>query len=259
MYRELKGSLLRYGYMALHNAQQYQNYIEVIEQPDLGKLTPEQARGIKADFLTPSELQESFDLDIDDESLLPMTRSERRQMFVDMVNLFVEFQKASGQQVEMSGRKEDLMRLDWADITLEAGNQYGVINAPAFLMKPLTKAELKKQENEAATTAQEATDSASQVAQENNPGADVQQDPNGLIVQRQKRELSNFKDYPADVKNAVLADMGYPESQIVAEQANAQLAEARGTQLDTQVKEQMVQAANSGIVDPATLAKFIGK
>lgn len=259
MYRELKGSLLRYGYMALRNAQQYQNYIEVIEQPDLGKLTPAQAKSIKADFLTPSELQEAFDLDIDDESLLPMTRSERRQMFVDMVNLFVEFQKASGQQVEMSGRKEDLMRLDWADITREAGNQYGSINAPAFLMKPLTKAELKKQEIEAATTAQEATDQASQVAQENNPGADVQQDPNGLIVQRQKRELSNFKDYPADVKNAVLADMGYPESQIVAEQAEAQLAEARGTQLDTQVKEQMIQAANSGIVDPATLAKFVGK
>lgn len=261
MYRELKGSLLRYGYIAMHNAQQYQNYIEVIERPDMSRSGIEsiQKRGASAEFITPNELQESFDLDIDDESLLPMTRSERRQLFVDMINLMVEFQKASGQQVEMSGRKQDLVRLDWADIVKETGNQYGQLNAPAFLMKPLTLADLKKQEVEAAKVTQEATDEASQVAQTNNPDADVQQDPNGLIVQRQKRELSNFKDYPADVKNAVLADMGYPESQIVAEQANAQLAEAKATQLDTDVKEKMINAANQGIVDPATLAKFIGK
>lgn len=262
MYRELKSSLLRYGYISMHNAQQYQNYIEIIDKPDMSRSGLAAMRAKKAtaaEFITPSELQESFDLDIDDESLLPMTRSERREMFVQYVQLLIEFQKASGDQVDMAQTPEDLLRLDWADISKELGAEFGRLNAPAFIKKPLTKADLKKQKIDQATAEQEATDKASQIAQKNNPGADVQQDPNGLSVQRQKRELSNFKDYPADVKNAVLADMGYPESQIVAEQAQAQLAEAKGTQLDTAVKEQMIQAANSGIVDPATLAKFVGK
>ncbi|MGV9002392.1 MAG: hypothetical protein ACOH18_05570 [Candidatus Saccharimonadaceae bacterium] len=262
MYRELKSSLLRYGYISMHNAQQYQNYIEVIEKPDMSRSSSTAMnvkKAVSAEFITPSELQESFDLDIDDESLLPMTRSERREMFVQYVQLLIEFQKASGDQVDMAGTPEDLLRLDWADVSKELGVEFGRLNAPAFIKKPLTKADVKKQKVDEATNQQAATDEASQIAQKNNPGAEVQQDPNGLSVQRQKRELSNFKDYPADVKNAVLADMGYPESQIVSQQAEAQLAEAKATQLDTAVKEKMIQAADSGMVDPATLAKFVGK
>lgn len=262
MYRNLKGSILRYGFIAMSNARQFQNYIEVIDSPDMsrsGTAATGRSQKVVAEFITPLELQEAFDLDIDDESLLPMSKSERRAMLIDFVNLCIEFQKASGQQVEMAGTPEDLLRLDWADITRELGSQFGQLNAPAFIKKPLTKNDLKKQKVEAAVADQEANNEAMQVAQEADPNADVTQDPNGVTVQRQKRELSNFKDYPADVKNAVLEDMGYPASQIVAEQAAAQLAEARGVQLDTEVKQRMIEAANRGIVDPQTLAKFISK
>ena len=261
MYRELKSSLLRYGYISMHNAQQYQNYIEVIDKPDMSRTGQQLAKNksVSAEFITPSELQESFDLDIDDESLLPMTRSERREMFVQYVQLLIEFQKASGQQVEMAGTPEDLLRLDWADVSKELGSEFGRLNAPAFIKKPLTAKDIKKQKVEEATAQQEADDQALATAQQNNPDAEVSKDPNGVTVQRQKRELSNFKDFPADVKNAVLAEMGYPESQIVAEQANAQLAEAKGIQIDAGVKEKMVEAASMGSVDPAVLAKFVGK
>lgn len=262
MYRELKGSLLRYGYIALHNAQQYQNYIEVIDQPDMSQMGQQRMAGSKkvtAEFITPNELQESFDLDIDDESLLPMTKSERRAMFIDYVNLLIEFQKASGNQVELAGTQEDLLRIDWADVSRNLGAEFGRLNAPAFIKKPLTKNDIKKQKIADATAEQEAADQAAQIAQQNNPDADVSQDPNGLSVQRQKRELTNFKDIPSDVKNPVLADMGYPESQIVAEQAQAELAEARSKQLDAHVKEQMIMASNQGVVDPLELAKFIKK
>jgi hypothetical protein len=261
MYRGLKSSLLRYGYIAMHNAQQYQNYIEILDRPDMSRSGAQMMKAgkVTAEFLTPSDLQEAFDLDIDDESLLPMTRSERRAMFVDFVNLLIEFQKASGTQVEMSGDQTDLLRLDWADIQRELGSEFGRLNAPAFIKKPLTAKDIKKQKIAEATAEQAATDEAAKLAQENNPDAEIQQDPNGLTVQRQKRELLNFKDIPSDSKNAALSDSGYPESQIVAEQAKAEIAEAQGKQLDAQVKQQMVDAASRGVVDPTILAKFVGK
>lgn len=262
MYRNLKGSLTRYGYIALRNAQQYQNYIEVLDNPDMsarGQAAMKQGEKVNADFVTPKDLQNAFDVDIDDESLLPLTKSERRQMTIDFVKLMIELQKASATQVELFNTPEDLLRLDWPDITRELGASFGELNAPAFIKKSFTQKDIAKKKVNDAKIEQEATDKAASVAQKNNPEAEVKQEPNGITVQRQKRELSNFKDYPADVKNAVLASLGYPPSQLIGEQAKAQLAKAQGEQLDMQVKQEMVDAAKNGQIDPAELAKFITK
>ena len=261
MYRNIKGSLLRYGFIALQNAQQYQNYIEVLDSPDLTarSVNPDKAENFKVDYLTPVDLQEAFDLDIDDESLLPLNKSERRRLFQGFVDTMLAFHKASVEQAQVFNEPESIMRLDWQDLAKEIGEQYAELNAPAFVMKPWTREEIAQKKVEDAAIEQEATEAASGVAQDANPDAEVSQDPNGLTVQRQKRELSNFKDYPSDVKNAVLASFGYPESQLIDEQAAAEIAEAKSAQLDVQVKEQMINAANQGVVDPATLAKFIAK
>ena len=262
MLRNLKGSLLRYGFIALHNAQQYQNYIEVLDTPDMsaaGQRNIKDGVQVSADFITPIDLQNAFDIDIDDESMLPMTKAERRRMYLDFVNALVTFQKASIQQVDLFKTPEDLLRIDWADVSKELGNQFGELNAPAFIKKALTNKDLAAKSIEDAQTEQQATEQKAKIAQESNPGADVSQDPNGITVQRQKRELSNFKDYPADVKNAVLASFGYPESQLIDDQAKAQIAEAQSAVLDTQVKEQMIQAAKAGAIAPETLAKFVSK
>lgn len=253
MYRNLKGSLLRYGYISMMNAQQYQNYIEVLDQPK----NPELAG--KVDVLTPAELQMPFDLDIDEESLLPMTKSERRQLWLDFVQMMIDFQKASSTQVEAFNTPEDFLRIDWPDLAKELGAQFGELNAPVFIKQPYSQRELAQKKVTDAQIEQQANDKAMEVARGNDPEADVEQTPNGIQVQRQKRELSNFKDYPADVKNAVLESFGYPASQIVAEQAKAQVAKAQGEQMDAQVKKQVIDSAMKGQVDPATLAKFIAK
>ena len=151
------------------------------------------------------------------------------------------------------------MRIDWGDVTKELGNQFSELNAPAFLMPMLTKKDLAQKQIQDAAVEQQAKDTAAKVAGDNNPDAEVTQDPNGIHVQHQQRELINFKDVPSDAKNAVLASLGYPPSQIVAEEAKAQLANAKSEQLDTEVKEQMVNAARQGQLDPETLAKFISK
>lgn len=262
MYRNLKGSLLRYGYIAMHNAQQYQNYIEVLDTPDLsasGQQNFNAGKKITADYLAPMELQEAFDIEIDDESLLPLNKSERRRMYLDFINTLIAFQKSSIEQSQLHNTPEDLLRLDWPDIMKELGAQFGELNAPAFIKEPITAQVLAEKKVADAQTEQSATDAAAQVAKDNNPEAEIEQTPNGLQVQRQKRELSNFKDYPADVKNEVLASYGYPASQLVDEEARAQVAEARSSQLDVSVKEQMIQAANAGKLDPSELAKFIKK
>ena len=246
----------------MSKAQQYQNFIEVLDSPDFS------ARGIAAmkakkspspEFLTPVEMQYAFDVDIDDESMLPLTKSERRDMFASFVNLLVEFQKASATQVELFDSPEDLLRIDWADVTHELGHLFGELNAPAFIKKPMTKKQMRKQQVEDERNAQIAKNQAAEEAQTANPDAEVSQDPNGISVQRQKRELSNFKDYPADVKNAVLESFGYPPSQLIEDQAQAQIAEAQSQILDTQVKQQMVAAAQQGMIDPTELSKFISK
>ena len=262
MYRNLKGSLIRYGYIAMNNAQQFQNYIEVLDTPDMttaGIAEIKAKKSSKPEFLTPVEMQYAFDLDIDDESMLPLTKSERRDLFVSMLQMLIEFQKASGTQVEMAGTPEDLLRIDWADVTRELGHLFGELNAPAFIKEPLTKKDLQKQEIEAEKTKQMAREEAASIAQEANPDAEVSQDPNGVTVQRQKRELSNFKDYPSDVKNAVLESFGYPASQLIENQAQAEVAEAQSQVLDAEVKQQMVQAAQNGQLAPEQLAKFISK
>lgn len=262
MLRNLKSSLLLYGYMSLHNAQQYQNYIEVLDLPDMSASGQQKlARGekAKADFITPVELQDAYDLTIDDESLLPMTKTEKRQLFKDFVGTLLEFQKASIEQSGAFDTPEDLMRLDWDDLAKEVGNQYSEVNAPAFIKPFISREELAQKKMDDAAVDQSAKDGAAQIAQENNPDAEVNQDPNGLQVQHQQRELINFKDLPSDSKNPVLESLGYPASQIVEEDAAAELAEYKAVQLDTQVKEQMINAAASGKIDPIELAKFIKK
>lgn len=262
MYRELKGSLLRYGYISLSNAQQFQTYIEVLDTPDMsasGQQGIGRGEKTKVDVLTPMDLQEAYDLEIDDESLLPLSRTERRQLYLDFVNTLVTLQKASVEQAKLFETPQDIMRLDWADISKEIGNQYGELNAPAFIRDPLTQGELNEQNRSKAVAEQQATEEAKAVAEANNPGAEVSQDPNGLSVQYQKRELGNIDKYPADVQNEAYESLGYGRSALLDEKAQAQLAEAKSQQLDTEVKMQMVEAARSGKIDPEQLAKFIKK
>ena len=260
MYRELKGSLLRYGYISLYNAQQFQNYIEVLDTPDMsasGQQSIRKGERKAVDVLTPMDLQDLYDVDIDDESLLPMTKSERRALYKEFIDTLLALHKSSVEQAEKFNAPEDVMRLDYADISREIGTQYGELNAPAFIQDPKTRDEINKQKQEDAIVEQQAVEQAKQVAAENNPGADVEQTPNGLQVQYQKRELGNIDKYPADVQNEAYQSLGYQPSQLLQEQAKSQLAEARSAQLDAQVKEQMVAAASSGKIDPETLSKFI--
>jgi hypothetical protein len=262
MYRELKSSLLRYGYMSLSNAQQFQTYIEVLDTPDMSASGQQaMAKGMKqkVDVLTPVDLQEAYDLDIDDESLLPMTKAERRRMYEQFINSLLALHKASVEQAQLFDTPEDIMRLDWPDISKEIGSQYGELNAPAFIMEPRTKDELNQQKQKDVIAEQQAMEGAKQVAAQANPGADVDQQGDKLSVQYQKRELGNIDKYPADVQNEAYQSLGYQPSQLLDEQAKAQLAEARATQLDTQVKEEMVAKAASGKIDPEALSKFIKK
>lgn len=258
MLRNIKSSLLRYGYISLHNAQQFQNYIEVLDTPDtVEKKFKGMNEGGKvvSDYLLPIELQDAYDLDIDDESMLPLSRTEKRKVFLDYVNVLATFQKTSIQQAELFKTPEDLLRIDWADISKELGNQFGEINGPAFIKKPLTQEDLQRQEQEAAMSKQEGQNKAAAIAQQEDPEAEVTQDPNGISIQRQRRELANFKDYPSDVKNAVLEALGYPPSQLVARQAEAEIANANADILDAEVKQKAVDSN----MDPDTLAKFIKK
>lgn len=258
MYRNLKSSLLRYGYISLNNAQQFQNYIEVLDTPNIPSKVKD-VQAINVDFLTPVELQDAYDLEIDDESMLPVTKSERRRMFLDFIDVLVRLQKSSLDQAQLYNTPEDVMRIDWQNISKEIGNRFGDLDALAFLEKPLTKVELAEKKVNDAAIEQHATDTAAKIAQSNNPNAQVDQTPQGLQVQHQQRELINFKDLPADSKNPTLESLGYPPSQLVDEEAQAQLAENRSKVIDTQVKEMMVQAAQSGRLDPDMLAKFIKK
>lgn len=260
MLRNIKSSLLRYGYICLRNAQQFQNYIEVLDSAEtITREFKELNAGGKvvADYLLPIELQDAYDLDIDDESMLPLSRSEKRRVFLDYVNVLASFQKTSIQQAELFSTPEDLLRIDWADVSKELGNQFGEVNGPAFIKEPLTKEDIIAQQQQEEVGKQEGLNMATQAAQASNPEAEVSQDTQGIKVQRQKRELSNFKDYPADVKNAVLESFGYPASQLVDTQAQAQLAEAKATIMDTEVKEQMAEAARNGQLSPEVLSKFI--
>lgn len=262
MYRELKGSLMRYGAMSLSNAQQFQTYIEVLDQPDMSAAGQAKLRAgerVAVDVLTPMDLQEAYDIEIDDESLLPLSRSERRQMYLDFINTLVALQKASTEQAKLFETPGDIMRLDWADISKEIGHQFGELNAPAFIRDPLTQDELNDQERSKVAAQQQAQEEARAIAEQNNPGADVSQDPNGLSVQYQKRELGNIDKYPADVQNEAYESLGYGRSALLDEKAKAQLAESKSQQLDAEVKAQMVDAARSGKLDPEQLSKFIKK
>ena len=262
MYRELKGSLLRYGYMSLSNAQQFQTYIEVLDSPDMsasGQQSIGRGQKKEVDVLTPMDLQEAYDLEIDDESLLPLSRSERRQMYLDFVNTLIALHKASVEHAQLFETPQEIMRLDWNDISREVGSLYGELNAPAFIREPLTQEELNEQNRSKVVAEQQATEEARAVAEQNNPGADVSQDPNGLSVQYQKRELGNIDKYPADVQNEAYQSLGYGRSALLDEKAKAQLAEAQSQQLDAEVKAQMVDAARSGKLDPEQLSKFIKK
>lgn len=262
MYRNLKISLLRYGHIALSNAQQYQNYIEVLNTPDLNARAQRDIKAgnvVKADYITPSDLQHLFDVTIDEESLLPMTKTERRQVLKEFIDSMIALQASSIKQAETFDTPEDIMRLDWDDIGKAMGESYSQLDAPAFIKPSWTREQMAQKKVEDAAVDQHAKDGASKIAQDNNPDADVQQSNGQIQVERQKREMFTVDKMPADVQNAVIQSYGYPPSQLLAEDAKAQLAGFESTQLDTQVKKQMIDAASSGKLDPEQLSKFIKK
>lgn len=122
-----KQSMVMVGKIWLSNLQQFQDKAEEIRTFEKGIEQP----GI----VLPSDYKGEMDLTIDDDSLVPMSKDEKRSSLQALTAQAMMIQKAAVEQANILGTKEFIPKINYAEILDESVMYYAVRDPQRFIIK----------------------------------------------------------------------------------------------------------------------------
>jgi hypothetical protein len=121
-----KQSMKVVGRIWLSNLQQFADEPEQITMSQDGKQSP--------DMIMPSDYQGEMELDIDDDSMTPVTKADKREMNDAMVQNILGLQKAAIQQFEIFKQVTDVPRFNFLEIVENVADLYSNKDVDRFLL-----------------------------------------------------------------------------------------------------------------------------
>lgn len=122
-----KQSMVMVGKIWLSNLQQYQDMTEEIRTFERGAEKP--------DIVLPSDYAGDIALTIDDDSLTPMTKEEKRGSLEALTAQALMIQKASIEQANILGSKDYIPIVNYAEILEESVQYYAVKDPARFIVE----------------------------------------------------------------------------------------------------------------------------
>lgn len=127
MRSNFKKSLRQVGVMWLSNAQQFMDEPEIISNHNGNNIEPM--------MVTPADLQGRYNVDIDDDSMTPVSKSDERDAFMSYVGQLLAMQKASQTQATVLKKSEDMVRVDFNAIIKEMSVKFGQKKFSQYLLQ----------------------------------------------------------------------------------------------------------------------------
>jgi hypothetical protein len=121
-----KQSMVNVGKIWLSNLQQFQDMTEEIRTYERGEEKP--------DIILPSDYDGRIDLTIDDDSLTPMTKEEKRGSLEALTAQAMMIQKAAVEQANVTGSKDYIPIVNYAEILDESVQYYAVKDPSRFII-----------------------------------------------------------------------------------------------------------------------------
>jgi hypothetical protein len=122
-----KQSMVIIGKIWLSNLQQFQDKAEEIRLVSKGKEVP----GI----IMPEDYRGDITLTIDDDSLVPMTKDEKRKALEALTANSIMLQKAAIEQANFLGTKQFIPKINFQEIQDEGVQYYSVKDPSRFILK----------------------------------------------------------------------------------------------------------------------------
>jgi hypothetical protein len=123
-----KQSMVTIGKIWLSNLSQYQDQPEEIRSYEKGEEL--------ADIILPEDYRGEKDLTIDDDSLVPMTKEEKREALEQLTAQSMMIQKAAIEQANVLGTKEFIPVVNYAEIFDESVQYYAIKDPSRFVVPP---------------------------------------------------------------------------------------------------------------------------
>lgn len=122
-----KQSMITVGRIWLSNLKQFQDKIEEIRSYNKGQEN--------VNIVMPSDYKGEIDLTIDDDSLVPLTKDDKRNSLQALTTQAIMLQKAAIEQANVLGTKEFIPTIDFAQILDEAVQYYATKDPQRFIIK----------------------------------------------------------------------------------------------------------------------------
>jgi hypothetical protein len=122
-----KQSMVTVGKIWLSNLRQFQDRAEEIRTYERGEEKP--------DVVLPSDYKGDVDLTIDDDSLMPMTKEERRESLQALTAQAMMIQKAAVEQANILGTKDFIPTVNYTELLDESVQYYAVRDPMRFIVK----------------------------------------------------------------------------------------------------------------------------
>lgn len=122
-----KQSMIMIGKMQLSNLQQFQDNAEEVREVDKGEE--------RINILMPSDFDGEIDLTIDDDSLIPMSKDEKRAALQDLSTQAMMIQKAALEQANILGTKDFIPKVNYKEIFDESVQYYAIKDPTRFIVK----------------------------------------------------------------------------------------------------------------------------
>lgn len=122
-----KQSMVIIGKIWLSNLQQFQDQAEEVREYEKGEE--------KVNIVMPSDYDGDIDLTIDDDSLVPMSKDEKRQALQDLTAQAMIVQKAAVEQANILGTKDFIPKINYKEIFDESVNYYAIKDPSRFIVK----------------------------------------------------------------------------------------------------------------------------
>lgn len=130
-----KQSMVSIGKIWLSNLQQFQDKAEEIRSYEKGVEVP--------NIVLPSDYKGEMDLTIDDDSLVPMSKDEKRNALQALTTQAMMIQKAAVEQANILGTKEFIPKVNYAEILDESVMYYAIRDPQRFIIKESDMAQAK--------------------------------------------------------------------------------------------------------------------
>lgn len=173
MRTNFKDSMKTVGQMWLINDQQFMD-----RQTTIPVNTPD---GVVPQVITPLDIQGVIDITIDDDSMIPVSKSGQREMKKDYLAQLLALQKSSIEQASLMQSPTDAIRLNFPNLIRDMSDAYSITTYSQYILP----------------------------TPEPQPQEEEEEKPNVSI---------NYKDAPEDVKRQMEESAGYEPSQGISSQ-----------------------------------------